>query len=152
MYDALGYTWVSNDPWAGCPITTAAGPTGKPRWVWAPPLSTVFSQGSVLDARRGTGRLGTAGTGRIVAASGPKGTQPQQYSNAYTAYAAFQQDARTVDPAGFTARPKDPLAALAFTARFRLRHSWRAARRGAARPACGQHTAGAGDTGRDLPG
>jgi hypothetical protein len=34
--------------------------------------------------------------------------------NANTTYAAFQADARVIDPAGFTARPREPLAAAAF--------------------------------------
>ncbi len=40
--------------------------------------------------------------------------QPDQFLNAHTTYAAFQTDAHTIDPAGFTARPRDPLAVATF--------------------------------------
>jgi hypothetical protein len=39
---------------------------------------------------------------------------PLQFLNAHTTYATFQQDARVIDPAGFTARPKEPLGAAVF--------------------------------------
>ena len=117
-YDALGYTWVSNDPWGWLPYHYGRWAHRENLgWVWAPPLSTVFKPGEVYWMRGAElAGWGPLAPGESWPPSGPKGTQPQQYSNAYTAYAAFQQDARTVDPAGFTARPKDPLAALAFTA------------------------------------
>src|SRR5205085_9034264 len=39
---------------------------------------------------------------------------PLQYLNVNTTFAVFQQDAPAIDPAGFTARPKEPLQAAAF--------------------------------------
>ena len=40
---------------------------------------------------------------------------PQQFLNVNTTYAAFTTDARVIDPAGFSARPKEPLGVAAFT-------------------------------------
>src|SRR5205807_1249421 len=40
---------------------------------------------------------------------------PRQYLKANTTFAAFEQDASIIDPAGFTARPKEPLATAAFS-------------------------------------
>jgi hypothetical protein len=117
-YDALGYTWVSGDPWGW--LTYHYGRWAHREnlgWVWAPSLSTVFKPGEVYWMRGAElAGWGPLAPGETWPPSGPDGTQPQQYENAYTTYAAFQQDARSVDPAGFTARPKDPLAVVAFTA------------------------------------
>jgi hypothetical protein len=41
---------------------------------------------------------------------------PQQYLNANTTWASFPQDAQVIDPAGFTARPADPLTVSVFRA------------------------------------
>jgi hypothetical protein len=40
--------------------------------------------------------------------------QPQQFANTNITWAAFQQEAAVIDPAGFTARPAEPLLAAAF--------------------------------------
>jgi hypothetical protein len=117
-YDALGYTWVSSDPWGWVPYHYGRWAHRENLgWVWAPSVSTVFKPGEVYWMRgEELAGWGPLAPGEPWPPSGPEGTQPQQYSNAYTTYAAFRQDARTVDPAGFTARPKDPLAAATFTA------------------------------------
>jgi hypothetical protein len=117
-YDALGYTWVSSDPWGWLPYHYGRWAHRENLgWVWAPSVSTVFKPGEVYWMRGAElAGWGPLAPGETWPPSGPEGTEPQQYSNAYTTYAAFQQDARTVDPAGFTARPKDPLAGAAFTA------------------------------------
>src|SRR5206468_513778 len=39
---------------------------------------------------------------------------PQQFLNVNTTYASFTADARVIDPAGFNARPKEPLGAAVF--------------------------------------
>lgn len=117
-YDALGYTWVSGDPWGWLPYHYGRWAHRENLgWVWAPSVSTVFKPGEVYWMRGAElAGWGPLAPGEMWPPSGPEGAQPQQYSNAFTTYAAFQQDARTVDPAGFTARPKDPLAAAPFTA------------------------------------
>ena len=116
-YDALGYTWVSGDPWGWLPYHYGRwAHREKLGWVWAPSVSTVFKPGEVYWMR-GTelAGWGPLAPGEAWPPTGPEGTQPQQYADAYTTYAALERDARTIDPAGFTARPKDPLAAAAFT-------------------------------------
>jgi hypothetical protein len=117
-YDALGYTWVSGDPWGWLPYHYGRWAHRENLgWVWAPSVTTVFKPGEVYWMRGAElAGWGPLAPGETWPPSGPEGTQPQQYLNAYTTYAAFPQDARTIDPAGFTARPKDPLAAAAFTA------------------------------------
>jgi hypothetical protein len=117
-YDALGYTWVSGDPWGWLPYHYGRWAYRENLgWVWAPSLSTVFKPGEVYWMRGAElAGWGPLAPGETWPPSGPEGAQPQQYANACTTYAAFQQDARTVDSAGFTARPKDPLAVAAFTA------------------------------------
>ena len=117
-YDALGYTWVSGDPWGWLPYHYGRwAHRDKLGWVWAPSLTTVFKPGEVYWMRGAElAGWGPLAPGEIWPPTGPEGTQPQQYSNTFTTYAAFQPDARAIDPAGITARPKDPLAALAFTA------------------------------------
>jgi outer membrane biosynthesis protein TonB len=117
-YTALGYTWVSGDAWGWLPYHYGRWAHRENLgWVWAPSVSTVFKPGEVYWMRgRELAGWGPLAPGEPWPPTGPEGTQPQQYANAYTTYAAFQQDARMVDPAGFTARPKDPLAAAPFTA------------------------------------
>ena len=117
-YDALGYTWVSGDPWGWLPYHYGRWAHRENLgWVWAPSVTTVFKPGEVYWMRGAElAGWGPLAPGEPWPPSGPEGTQPQQYADAYTTYAAFQQDARTIDPAGFTARPKDPLAVVAFTA------------------------------------
>jgi hypothetical protein len=117
-YDALGYTWVSGDPWGWLPYHYGRWAHRKDLgWVWAPSVSAVFKPGEVYWMRGAElAGWGPLAPGETWPPSGPEDTEPQQYANAYTTYAAFQQDARTLDPAGFTARPKDPLAATVFAA------------------------------------
>jgi hypothetical protein len=116
-YDALGYTWVSSDPWGWLPYHYGRWAHRENLgWLWAPSVGTVFKPGEVYWMRGAElAGWGPLAPGEAWPPNGPEGTQPQQYLNAYTTYAAFQPDARTIDPAGFTARPKDPLAAAAFT-------------------------------------
>jgi len=116
-YDALGYTWVSSDAWGWLPYHYGRWAHRENLgWVWAPSVGTVFKPGEVYWMRGAElAGWGPLAPGEAWPPNGPEGTQPQQYLNAYTTYAAFQPDARTIDPAGFTARPKDPLAAAPFT-------------------------------------
>ena len=112
-YDATGYTWVADDTWGWLPYHygrwTARQNLG---WVWAPGDSQVFKPGEVYWLR-GTN---LAGWGPL--APGEEWTPssaPRQFLAANTTYAAWSQDARVIDPAGFTDRPKEPLGAAAFT-------------------------------------
>ena len=117
-YGALGYTWVSGDPWGWLPYHYGRWAHRENLgWVWAPSLTTVFKPGEVYWMRGAElAGWGPLAPGEIWPPPGPEGAQPQQYSNSFTIFAAFQPDARAIDPAGIAARPKDPLAALAFTA------------------------------------
>ncbi|HXA52941.1 MAG TPA: DUF6600 domain-containing protein, partial [Candidatus Acidoferrum sp.] len=115
-YDTLGYTWVSDESWGWLPYhygrwMNRAGEG----WVWVPPASAVFKPGDVywLYGRQIAG-WGPLAPGENWSAGGA----PQQFSNANTTWAAFVQDARVIDPAGFTARPAAPagVASLAVLA------------------------------------
>jgi hypothetical protein len=111
-YDALGYTWVSDEAWGWIPYHhgrwTRKGDLG---WVWVPAASPVFKPGDVYwlyNAKlAGWGPLGPGENWQPTAA-------PEQFLNANTTYANFQQDARAVDPAGFKDRPKEPLGVAVF--------------------------------------
>jgi hypothetical protein len=111
-YDTLGYTWVSDEAWGWIPYHhgrwTRKGDLG---WVWAPASSTVFKPGDVYwlyNAKlAGWGPLGPGEDWQPPAA-------PEQFLNVNTTYAAFKQDARAIDPAGFQSRPKDPLSVAFF--------------------------------------
>jgi len=111
-YDALGYTWVSDDPWGW--LTDHHGrwlQRAGIGWIWAPSQSNVFKPGEVFWL------MGAKFAGWGPLAPGEQwtpATRPQQFLNANTTYARFQQDARLIDPAGFNERPKDPLGAAAF--------------------------------------
>ena len=113
-YDGLGFTWVSDDAWGWLPyhygrwIQQEA--TG---WVWAPGKSAVFKPGDVYWLR--SAKL--VGWGPL--APGEEWTPPvvpRLFLNANTTYAAFAPEAREIDPAGFAARPQEPLASAVFTA------------------------------------
>lgn len=111
-YDTLGYTWVSDEPWGWLPyhygrwaISDTLG------WVWAPPLSQVFKPGDVFWLQ-----------GAAFAAWGPLApgepwappVRPEFFADCCTTFAALSPDSRTIDPAGFTARPAEPLRVAAF--------------------------------------
>jgi hypothetical protein len=81
-------------------------------WIWAPAKNAVFKPAEVYWL------LGAKFTGWGPLAPGEEWTpaaQPQQFLNANTTWAAFRQDARVIDPAGFKDRPKEPLGVAAFT-------------------------------------
>jgi hypothetical protein len=114
-YDALGYTWVSDEPWGWLPYHygrwTRKNELG---WVWVPAAAgaaAVFKPGDVYWLR-----------GAQFAAWGPlapgenwsPAALPEQFLNINTTYANFTQDAQTIDPAGFTERPRVPLLVSAF--------------------------------------
>ena len=111
-YDALGYTWVSDDAWGWLPYHYGRwARTGSLGWIWVPTISQVFKPGEVYWLRG----AGMVGWGPL--APGEQWTpadRPDQFLNVHTTYAAFQTDVRTIDPAGFTARPQDPLAVATF--------------------------------------
>ena len=108
----VGYTWVSDESWGWIPYHhgrwTRKGDLG---WVWVPAASPVFKPGDVYwlyNAKlAGWGPLAPAEDWQPSAA-------PEQFLNVNTTYASFHQDARTIDPAGFKDRPKEPLGVAVF--------------------------------------
>ncbi|MBZ5620719.1 MAG: FecR family protein [Acidobacteriia bacterium] len=115
-YGTLGYTWVSDDPWGWLPYHYGRWSRRENLgWVWAPANSTVFKPGEVYWLRgpklAGWGPLAPS---EVWNPADPDIGTPQQYLSANTTFAAFEQDAAAIDPAGFTARPKDPLKVAAF--------------------------------------
>jgi hypothetical protein len=111
-YDALGYTWVSDEAWGWLPYHygrwTRKNDLG---WVWVPSPSTVFKPGDVYWLRGA--RL--AGWGPLAPGENwSPSAAPQQFLNVNTTYAIFLQDAQAIDPAGFQDRPKEPLGVAVF--------------------------------------
>jgi hypothetical protein len=111
-YDGLGYTWISDDPWGWLPYhygrwmqQEGAG------WVWAPGESTVFKPGEVYWLKSaklvGWGALSPGESWK------PPDT-PRLYLNANTTYASYTTETLEIDPAGFAARPQDPLPTVVF--------------------------------------
>ncbi len=112
-YGTLGYTWVSDDRWGWLPYHYGRWARRENLgWVWAPANSTVFKPGEVywLRGAKIVG-WGPLAPGEDWDPANPDLGKPRQFLNAYITYADFQPDAAVIDPAGFTARPKDPLAA-----------------------------------------
>lgn len=111
-YDALGYTWVSDEDWGWIPYHhgrwTRKGDLG---WVWVPAVSPVFKPGDVYWLHNAK----LAGWGPLAPGEDwLPSTAPEQFLNVNTTYANFQQDARAIDPAGFKDRPKEPLGVAVF--------------------------------------
>jgi len=111
-YDSLGYTWISDDPWGWLPYHYGrwllVEGTG---WVWAPGRSLVFKPGDVYWLKGA--RL--AGWGPLAPGENWKPPDPPRlYLNANTTYANYTPESSSIDPAGFAARPKDPLTVAVF--------------------------------------
>ncbi len=111
-YDGLGYTWISDDPWGW--LTDHYGRwmqiegTG---WIWVPGESTVFKPGEVYWLK--SAKL--VGWGALAPGENWKPPEaPRQYLNANTTYANYVPGSLDIDPAGFTARPKEPLPSALF--------------------------------------
>lgn len=111
-YDGLGYTWVSGEAWGWLPYHYGRWARwGGLGWIWVPAVSQVFKPGDVYWLRGES----LAGWGPLAPGEqwAPPG-RPDQFLNVNTTFAAFAPEMRVIDPAGFSARPKDPLAAAAF--------------------------------------
>ncbi|MGO9257232.1 MAG: DUF6600 domain-containing protein [Bryobacteraceae bacterium] len=112
-YGALGYAWVSDEPWGWLPYHYGRW-TRKDKlgWVWAPAAGAVFKPAEVYWMRGDK----LAGWGPLAPGEEWNGSDmPAEFLNSNTTFAAFAADARAIDPAGFTERPKEPLKAAAFT-------------------------------------
>jgi hypothetical protein len=114
-YASLGFTWVSGDPWGWLPYHygrwTHHGELG---WLWVPSISQVFKPGEVYWLRGAKFvAWGPLAPGEPYPPDEPD-LVPEQFFDAYTTYAAFAAGASVIDPAGFAARPKEPLKLAAF--------------------------------------
>ena len=111
-YDELGYTWIANDSWGWLPYHYGRWMrTDDTGWFWVPGKSAVFKPGDVYWLRGAK----VAGWGPLAAGEdwAPSGV-PQLYLVQSTTWANFALDARAIDPAGFAATPKEPLAVASF--------------------------------------
>ncbi|MBZ5585555.1 MAG: FecR family protein, partial [Acidobacteriia bacterium] len=111
-YDALGYTWVSDDAWGWLPYHYGRWAL-RPNlgWVWAPARNGIFKPAEVYWLRGAK----LAGWGPLAPGeTWTPATAPRQFLNVNTTYAALAPDARTIDPAGFTESPKEPLGVAVF--------------------------------------
>jgi hypothetical protein len=104
-YEGLGYTWVSGDEWGWPPYHYGRWThIEKLGWVWAPEGGQAFRPGEVYWLRDAK----VAGWGPLAPGEARAGAAvPRQFLNAYTTYADFAPEARVIEPAGFTGRPKD---------------------------------------------
>lgn len=111
-YDAMGYTWVSADPWGWLPFHYGRWTrTSELGWIWAPSVSPIFKPGDVYWLRA----AGMAGWGPLAPGEHwDPATQPQEFLNVHTTWAAFAPEARLIDPEGFTDGPKEALKVAAF--------------------------------------
>jgi hypothetical protein len=111
-YDGLGYTWISDDAWGWLPYhygrwmqQEGAG------WIWAPGASAVFKPGDVYWLK--SAKL--VGWGALAPGENwMPPDRPRLYANANTTYASYAPESLEIDPAGFAARPREPLAAAVF--------------------------------------
>ena len=116
-YRSLGYTWIGSDPWGWLPYHHGRwAHRGDLGWLWVPSASQVFKPGEVYWLRGAN----FVGWGPLAPGEPyppqPDAVPPRQFLDAYTTYAAFTAGASVIDPAGFTARPKEPLKMAAFCA------------------------------------
>jgi hypothetical protein len=115
-YGALGYTWVSDDAWGWLPYHYGRWTHRQGLgWVWSPNLTQVFKPGDVYWMR-GAHRAGWGALAPGERFTPAPDTLPQQYCATCTTFAAYEEGAQTIDPAGLAERPKEPLKAMAFTA------------------------------------
>ncbi|MBI1786528.1 MAG: FecR domain-containing protein [Acidobacteria bacterium] len=113
-YDGLGYTWIGAESWGWLPYHSGRWLLQPSLgWIWIPDSTAVFQPGAVYWMRGANfAAWGPLAPGENWTAAGA----PQLYAAAHTTFAAFTPGAREIDPAGFAAKPKDPLTAAAFTA------------------------------------
>jgi hypothetical protein len=111
-YDSIGYTWVGDDAWGWLPYHYGRWTRRENLgWLWAPGNSQVFKPGEVYWLRGAK----LAGWGPLAPGEEwAPSSAPLQFVAANTTYASWVQDARLIDPAGFTDRPKEPLGVAVF--------------------------------------
>ncbi len=115
-YDGLGYTWISADDWGWLPYHYGRWlRKANLEWVWVPAGEEWFKPGDVYWLRSSAiAGWGPLAPGEAWSPGRDKLTLPREYLDANTTYAVFEQGAAAIDPAGFTARPKEPLRTMTF--------------------------------------
>jgi FecR protein len=115
-YAGLGFTWIGAESWGWLPYHYGRWMLQPSQgWIWAPGARRVFKPGDVYWLRG----AGLVGWGPLAPGEtwGGIGT-PSLYLKASSTFARYaaSADLREIDPAGFTAAPKDPLTVAAFLA------------------------------------
>jgi hypothetical protein len=113
-YEGLGFTWIGAESWGWLPYHYGRWMLQPSQgWIWAPGSRHAFQPGDVYWLR-GSGLVGWGPLAPGEAWAGV-GT-PSLYLRATSTFARYSPsaDLREIDPAGFTATPKDPLAAAMF--------------------------------------
>jgi hypothetical protein len=111
-YDALGFTWIGDEPWGWLPYHYGRWmQLDSVGWFWVPGKSAVFKPGDVYWLRGAN----LAGWGPLAPGEDWNASVvPRLYLNANTTFANFSTEAREIDPASFTNRPKEPLIVAKF--------------------------------------
>jgi hypothetical protein len=109
-YDGLGYTWIGDDPWGWLPYHYGRWLQEETGWIWAPGQSVVFKPGEVYWLKGAK----LVGWGALAPGEWKPPDVPRQYLNANTTFANYTPESLEIDPAGFTTRPRDPLATAVF--------------------------------------
>jgi hypothetical protein len=113
-YEGLGYTWIAAESWGWLPYHYGRWMLQPSQgWIWAPGSRHAFKPGDVYWLR-GSSLVGWGPLAPGEAWAG-LGT-PALYLKTTSTFARYapSADLREIDPAGFTAAPKDPLAATVF--------------------------------------
>jgi len=113
-YEGLGFTWIGAESWGWLPYHYGRWMLQPSQgWIWAPGTRQVFKPGDVYWLR-GSGLVGWGPLAPREAWAGV-GT-PSLYLKSTSTFARYSPspDLREIDPAGFTATPKDPLSAAVF--------------------------------------
>ena len=114
-YEGLGYTWISADSWGWLPYHYGRWMLQPSQgWIWTPGSRHVFKAGDVYWMRGGN----IVGWGPLAPGESWAGSvTPTLYLKANTTFARYapSPDLREIDPSGFVAIPKDPLAATSFS-------------------------------------
>jgi hypothetical protein len=113
-YEGLGFTWIGGESWGWLPYHYGRWMLQPSQgWIWAPGERHAFKPGDVYWLRGS----GLVGWGPLAPGESWAGVgTPALYLKTTSTFARYapSADPREIDPAGFNAAPKDPLAAAAF--------------------------------------
>ena len=114
-YEGLGFTWIAAESWGWLPYHYGRWMLQPSQgWIWAPGGRLAFKPGDVYWLR-GSGLVGWGplAPGEVWNGVGT----PSLYLKITSTFARYAAgpELREIDPAGFSAAPKDPLAVAAFS-------------------------------------